>query len=79
MFEWACVGHFRRYRLLGHAAQRSGDDGKVLHRGCNPQVFGEEHCRLGDGNRRDFCAHQSDPAGAGVGEYFSVGQRSDLS
>ena len=68
------MGLVRRYPLRGHAAHHSGDDWQVLDRRGNPQVFGEEHRRFGDGNGRDFGSNQSDSAGARIGEDFSVGE-----
>ena len=64
--------------LPGYAAHRSGDDWQVLDRRGNPQVFGEEHRRFGDGNGRDFGSDQSDSAWARIGEDFSVGEGRNL-
>ena len=50
----------------------------MLHRGSNAQVFGEEHRRFRNRKWCDLGAHQSDTAGSGIGEHFSVGQRGDV-
>ena len=72
------MGRYGRYPLLGHAVHRSGDNGQVLHRRGNPQVFGEEHRRLRNRDGRDFGSYERDSAGAGIGKHFPIREGRDL-
>ena len=72
------VGFVIAYLLLGHAVHCSRDDGQVLDRRRNPQVFGEEHRGFGNRNGRDFGSYERDSAGTRIREHLSVGERRDL-
>ena len=58
------VPQYTRYPLPGDFVHRSRDDGQVLDRRGNPQVLGEEHRRFGNGDGRDFGAHEGDSTGS---------------
>ena len=65
--------------LRGDTLERfSGENGEVLHRRSDAEVFGKKHRRLRNGQRDDFCTNQSDSAGSGIGEHLTSGQRGYL-